>query len=127
MLDVDGPLQNAQHRILVVDDDADWRESLRFSLEQLGYRVDEAGNGPAALEALERAPYAVVLLDHYMPGMTGEEVLRRLPACSRAKVVLVTGARADEVRGALSRGPFYYLPKGAGPEHLDLLLRSLVL
>lgn len=129
MQDADEAHFPAQHRILVVDDDGDWRESLRMALEGLGYQVDEAGNGADALRALERVSYAVVLLDHYMPGMSGEEVVRRLPPASAAKVkvVLVTSAQADEVQGALAQGAFYYLPKGASEEHLALLLRSLVL
>lgn len=113
-------------RVLVVDDDADWREYLRLSLHDLGYEVDEAGSGPEALAALERTPYAVLLLDHYMPGMSGEEVMKKLPAPG-PKVVLVTNARADEVSSALSSGPFYYLPKDASPGQLELLLSSLVM
>jgi len=113
-------------RVLVVDDDADWREYLRLSLTELGYQVDEASTGLEALAALERSSYAVLLLDHYMPGMSGEEVVRRLPSPG-PKVVLVTNARADDVSAALSSGPFYYLPKDASPEQLKLLLSSLVI
>ena len=117
---------SASARILVVDDEADWREYLRKSLTDLGYQVDEASTGMEALAALDRSSYAVLLLDHYMPGMSGEEVVRRLPP-SGPKVVLVTNAPADEVSAALSSGPFYYLPKDASPEQLKLLLSSLVM
>ena len=41
-------------RVLVVDDDADWREYLRLSLTDLGYQVDEASSGAEALAALQR-------------------------------------------------------------------------
>jgi CheY-like chemotaxis protein len=113
-------------RVLVVDDDADWREYLRESLTELGYEVDEASSGSEALAALKRSRYAVLLLDHYMPGMSGEEVMRQLPAPGPS-VVLVTNARADEVSSALSSGPFYYLPKDASQGQLQLLLSSLVM
>ena len=112
-------------RVLVVDDDADWREYLRESLTDMGYQVDEASSGAEALAALQRSSYGVLLLDHYMPGMSGEEVVRKLPPTGPA-VVLVTNARADEVSSALSSGPFYYLPKDASPDQLQLLLSSLV-
>ncbi|HVE87752.1 MAG TPA: response regulator [Myxococcales bacterium] len=112
-------------RVLVVDDDADWREYLRQSLVDLGYEVDEAGSGAEALAALQRSHYSVLLLDHYMPGMNGEEVVKKLPAPGPS-VVLVTNARADDVSRALSSGPFYYLPKDASPGQLELLLSSLV-
>ena len=113
-------------RVLVVDDDADWREYLRESLTELGYQVDEAASGKEALEALKRSSYEVLLLDHYMPGMTGEDVMRKLPAPG-PRVVLVTNARADDVSRALSSGPFYYLPKDASQGQLQLLLSSLVM
>src|SRR5205823_4666799 len=113
-------------RVLVVDDDPDWREYLRWSLTDLGYEVDEAASGPEALAQLQREPYSVVLLDHYMPGMSGEEVARRVSAHG-PKVVLVTNAAADEVSGALATGALYFLPKDASPGQLQLLLSSLVL
>lgn len=112
-------------RVLVVDDDADWREYLRLSLTELGYQVDEASSGAEALAALQKSRYGVLLLDHYMPGMSGEEVMRKLRPPGPA-VVLVTNARADEVAPALSSGPFYYLPKDASQDQLQLLLSSLV-
>jgi len=113
-------------RVLVVDDDPDWREYLRLSLTELGYEVDEAASGAEALAALRKNAYAVLLLDHNMPGMSGEDVVRQLPAAGPS-VVLVTNARADEVSSALSRGPFYYLPKDASQGQLQLLLSSLVM
>ena len=112
-------------RVLVVDDDADWREYLRLSLTDMGYQVDEAASGAEALTALARSSYGVLLLDHNMPGMSGEEVIRKLRPPDPA-VVLVTNARADEVAPALSHGPFYYLPKDASQDQLQLLLSSLV-
>lgn len=67
--------------ILVVDDDASIRETVRFLLEEEGYSVDEAPHGLAALEMLceASAPY-VVLLDLMMPILDGYAVLRALRA-----------------------------------------------
>lgn len=64
-------------RILVVDDELHVRSSLERSLTAVGYRVDEADSGPAALEMLERTPYDLMVLDLRMPGMDGVEVMER--------------------------------------------------
>ncbi len=111
-------------RILIVDDDADYRAFLRQVLEEMDYEVVEAPDGRTALELLEAEAFQVVLLDLFMPGMDGAEVLARLPP-SGPRVVLLTGAPIQDVSSALSRKPHYYLPKGAGPEALSLMLHSL--
>ncbi len=111
-------------KILVVDDDAEWREFLHACLDELGYTTMEASNGTEALDCLARDPPSVMLLDIRMPGMSGEDVLRRLPE-NPPRIVLVTAATADEAGSALRTGPHYYLPKGATREELALLLDSL--
>lgn len=111
-------------KVLVVDDDPEWRQFLHCCLDELGYTTIEAGNGADALECLARDPPAVMLLDIRMPGMSGEEVLRRLPE-NPPRIVLVTAASADEAGAALRSGPHYYLPKGATREELALLMESL--
>lgn len=113
-------------KVLVVDDDADWREFLRLCLEELGYEAIEAANGHEALESLSRQRYGVMLLDLNMPGMDGFEVLERMPRNgSTPRVVFLTGAAAQDVGSALRTGPHYYLPKGASRDQLSLLLQSL--
>jgi two-component system, chemotaxis family, chemotaxis protein CheY len=115
-------------KILVVDDDPNWREYARLCLEDLGYDVLEAADGAQALQSLETADCSVVLLDLYMPGVDGFEVATKLPGAvaNRApKVVFVTSATAQDARDALRSGPHYYLPKGASREELSLLLSSL--
>jgi len=58
-------------RVLVVDDEPDTCNNLSDILTDLGYRVDCAYDGPAALELVHKGPYDVVLLDLRMPGMDG--------------------------------------------------------
>lgn len=111
-------------RILIVDDDADWREFLRFSLEDLGYCAVEAASGEQALELMHREEFPVVLLDMNMPGMSGGEVMEQLPR-PQPRIVLLTSAAAEEVGGTLGTSPAYYLPKDAGPDALSLILQSL--
>jgi CheY-like chemotaxis protein len=65
-------------QVLVVDDDPKTRDMLRRTLQKAGCTVAEAANGSEAIEALERATPALVLLDLMMPDMDGFEVLERL-------------------------------------------------
>lgn len=63
--------------VLIVDDDADIRASLRYFLEDVGYRVYEAPDGRPALRRLHESPSRmVVLLDLQMPGMDGKQLLQ---------------------------------------------------
>ena len=64
--------------ILVVDDDADFREGMRAELERKGYQVEEAENGAAALELATAKPPLLILLDLQMPVMNGRELMTRL-------------------------------------------------
>lgn len=111
-------------KVLIVDDDPDWREFLRLSLEDLGYQPLEASNGPEALKSLEAEDPAVMLLDLRMPDMSGEEVVEHL-GDHHPKIVFLTAADTHEVGSALSKGAHYYLPKGASREQLSLILQSL--
>jgi DNA-binding response OmpR family regulator len=77
-------------RILVVDDDPDIRLLLRLELSAEGHAISEAGDGRAALEALEREPVDLVLLDIMMPVLDGWEVLRTLEAGASPPIVVVT-------------------------------------
>jgi len=113
-------------RVLVVDDDADWREFLKVCLEDLGYEAIEASDGQEALDSLSREHYGVMLLDLNMPGMSGLEVVERMPRNNtKPRIVFLTSAAAQDVGNALMSGPHYYLPKGASRDQLSLLLQSL--
>jgi CheY-like chemotaxis protein len=82
---VHAPTPRVLHRrgsaavVLVVDDDSAVREVTAGILQDLGYRVLEAGSGGAALDAVEKHPAIdLVLLDFAMPGMNGAELAREL-------------------------------------------------
>jgi two-component system sensor histidine kinase ChiS len=64
--------------ILIVEDEAWNREWLARLLRRKGYIVDIAESGIEALEALEKEPFDLILLDHMMPGMSGIEVLGKV-------------------------------------------------
>ena len=67
-----------QHIVLVVDDDADIRESLRMFLEGEGFAVRTAADGAEAVAAMEEEPPCFVILDLMMPVMDGWEVAGRM-------------------------------------------------
>ena len=58
-------------KLLIVDDDADVRATLRHSLKSLGYEVREAEDGPGALALIHEEEPALAIVDYAMPGMTG--------------------------------------------------------
>ncbi len=83
--------------ILVVDDEESLVESIRFLLEQQGYRVLTALRGADALHLAAREKPDLVLLDVMLPGMDGFEVCRRLRSQGFEGLVVLLTARGDEI------------------------------
>jgi len=84
--------------ILVVDDDPDVRLMFKLIFESAGYQVSEARNGVAALILIRDSPPDLVVTDMVMPGMGGQELIRRIRSDDRtAKVPIlaVTGHPAS--------------------------------
>ncbi len=108
-------------RILVVDDDAALRYTLREILESAGHRVAEAGSAEEALALQAQEPAALVLTDLRMPRMDGMELLRRrLQESPAPRVVLITahGSERQAVE-AMKAGAYDYFRK---PFETDELL-----
>ncbi len=114
--------------VLVVDDDFMVAEIHRRFVERVdGYRpVAVARTGAEALSAAADLGPDLILLDVYLPDMTGLEVLRRLRAeGNRVGVIMVTAARElDTVRGALAGGAADYLVKPFDFEQLQAKLTT---
>ncbi|MDO9262359.1 MAG: response regulator [Desulfosalsimonadaceae bacterium] len=115
-------------RLLLVDDEADFRATLKRRLRKRGYVVLEAGDGDQCRSAFETGtgnetgddPFDVVVLDVKMPGMNGIEVLGWLKAnYPRTEVILLTGhaSAVDGVEG-IKKGAFDYLTKPVEFDHL---------
>jgi two-component system, NtrC family, nitrogen regulation response regulator NtrX len=114
--------------ILVVDDEAAIRDSLRMILEYEGYRVEEAGSGSQALTRVaERAPDAVVL-DIKMPEMDGLELLRAFRERGYDMPVLMISGHADVQTAveATRRGAYDFFEKPLQRERVLLSLRNAV-
>ncbi len=99
-------IRRESQRVLVVDDNAVARTVHSRLLEKLGYVVDVAASGEAALRSVAEAvdPYRMVFLDWNMPGMNGVEVARRLRSGTpRApRVVIITSAGQEEAETAFA-------------------------
>jgi CheY-like chemotaxis protein len=93
------------YTILVIDDDRSLRETVGELLRNAGHRVLLASSGEAGLAVVQMTVPDLILLDYYMPGMNGLEVVARLkvnPVTHRIPVVAVTVASAEHA-DALSR------------------------
>ena len=99
-------------RILVVEDDDQIAAIVRDGLSRMGYRVELAADGPAALAAVRAQPCDLVVLDLLLPGMDGVEVCRRLRAQGGPPVIMLTArdAVAEKIAG-LDSGADDYMTK----------------
>lgn len=87
--------------LLLIEDEMLMRQALRFMLEDLGYRVREAVDGPSGLEACRVAIPDLILMDVRMPGMDGMEVCARLQqdeALREIPVIFLSGLQDPEER-----------------------------
>ena len=121
------PIEEAQTptmNILVIDDDASLRRTLRMSLEVLGHRAVEARDGTQALELLGHRPFEMALLDLRLAQEQGLDLLPRLLGLAPGlHVVIVTAyATIETAVEAMRRGAFDYLPKPFTPDQLRVIL-----
>jgi len=115
--------------ILIVDDVAANRETLRELLDAQNYRFVEAADGPAALRLAAETPPDLVLLDVMMPGMDGFEVCRRLrrdPPLAEVPVILVTALddQASRLTG-ISSGADDFVTKPFNRAELRARVRTI--
>lgn len=107
--------------ILVVEDDVSVRELVGLILGQAGYSVTMARTGEVALETLQYAKPALILLDIGMPGMSGVQVLKHIRQSRRLTipVLMMTANQSPEtVRDVLAMGGNDYFLKPFTPELL---------
>jgi PAS domain S-box-containing protein len=116
-------------RILIVDDNEDAADMLRAALDQIGYVVDVALDGPSALAHVERFRPDTILLDIGLPGMDGYEVARRLRSTqsgrSGPRLLALTGygQEADRQR-AIEAGFDHHLVKPISLDQLERLIEQ---
>ncbi len=112
--------------ILVVDDEARVRESVRIILQDEGFSVIEAGDGQDALSKVSSEKPDGVLLDIWMPGMDGIETLRGIKQLDRdLPVIIMSGHGTIETAvQAAKLGAFDFLEKPLSIDRLSLVLRN---
>ena len=113
-----------QPRILLVDDDDTLRRVLKDQMNLLGYPLDEAEDGLAALQKLENGNYSVMLLDINMPGMSWIDVLKFIREKGLdCRVIMLTGRVGFSVgKESMKLGADEYITK---PFTMEYLMSSI--
>jgi len=124
MTNPDQPLR----RILVVDDEPSVRDVIARAFQRDGFTVTVAADGAEALERLDQQPFDLIVVDVWMPRMTGLELLSRIkgrPGAPRA--IMTTGDNTPAtVMAAVREQAFWYIPKPFRTEELLRLARRVL-
>ena len=120
----------AKERILVVDDEEDILELVRFHLTREGYQLTLAATGEKALKKAKHETFDLIVLDLMLPGLDGLEVAKALKADARTKgvpIVMLTakGEDADVVSG-LEIGADDYITKPFSPRVLTARVKAVL-
>lgn len=97
-------------KILIVDDEPQFRRVLRLALQLQGYEIREAGSGVDAMELLRTEGPDLVLLDWQMPEADGMCVCRAIRAISKAPIIMVTSRQGGRSQ-AMAAGANDYIAK----------------
>ena len=127
---VSEPQRGLRYRVLIVEDDADIRELIRYNLAQEGFIVEEAADGAQALEKVKRRVPDLMVLDLMLPGTPGLQVCRQMRAerdTAHLPILIVTakGTEVDKVLG-LEMGADDYVVKPFSPRELVARVKALL-
>ena len=114
-------------RVLIVEDELSYRETLAFMLGREGFEVVEAADGAEGLAAYDRSGADIVLLDLMMPGLPGTEVCRQLRQRGPVPVIMLTArdSEIDKVVG-LELGADDYVTKPFSHRELVARIRAVL-
>jgi DNA-binding response OmpR family regulator len=117
----------AQQRVLVVDDEGDIRNVVALYLRREGFDVESVADGEAALEAIERYPPNLIILDIMMPKLSGLEVIHRLRPHRNIPVIMLTSRdeEVDKIVG-LEVGADDYVTKPFSPRELAARVKAVL-
>lgn len=114
-------------KILIVDDDPDVRDIVRYELEAQGWEVSEAASGAEAGEALKGLVPDLILLDLRLPDQDGLTIAQRLRASSRIPIIMLTGLGGDVDRIiGLEMGADDYVVKPFNPRELVARIKAVL-
>jgi len=111
-------------QVLLIDDDAHNREALSLLLGKAGYQVGTAASGEEALAILAETPYAVIVTDLFLPGVSGIDILKKVKSdYPYSNVILITGhGSAETAVEAMKEGAFDYITKPVAFDKLEILI-----
>lgn len=113
--------------IVIIEDDRVVTETLQLYLEQAGYEVAIAHDGVKGLELAQSADAQLVVLDLMVPGISGQEVCRRLRACSSVPILMLTARTSEDDRVAgFDLGADDYVPKPFRPREVVARVQALL-
>lgn len=113
-------------KILIVDDEKDIVQIIKFNLEKAGYEVDKAYSGGSALDKIDSEKFDLILLDIMLPGIDGYEICRKLKSSEETRhipVIMLT-VKSDErdILKGLQQGADDYLTK---PFSIPILIEKI--
>ncbi len=119
-----------RRKIVIVDDDVLIRETVRLALDHAGYYVIAVGEAERALATLRAEKPDLVIMDLYMPGFDGRELIRSMkadPELSATPVILFSGSdEAIDVVSGLQSGAVEYLGKPIDGEILLAKIKGIL-
>lgn len=114
-------ISKEKYKILIVDDEKEYRDTFKMILESKGFRVGVASDGAEALKIMDNEYYPIVLCDVIMPGIRGLELLKKIKDIygNTVEVIMVTGYGGVETAvEAMKMKAFGYFIKSHNPEEL---------
>ncbi len=114
------------YRILVIDDEENIRSVISEILEDEGYEVETASDGNEGLDKASNGDFDLVILDVWLPGMGGLEVLEEIKRIKKdLEVIIISGhGNIDMAVKALKSGAFDFLEKPLSLEKVTTLVRN---
>lgn len=113
-------------KLLLVDDEEDFRDAAAMYFRKLGYNVFTASDGREALELVDNQVFDVAVVDIHMPNVTGLQLLTQLRESEvDIQVIMLTGGGTIEnAVESIKKGAFDFLTKPAKLNELDLLIQK---
>ena len=114
-------------KVLIIEDEESYRETLAFLLQKEGFEVASAADGASGLASYDRGGADIVLLDLMMPGLSGTEVCRQLRTRGSVPIIMVTArdSEIDKVVG-LELGADDYVTKPFSHRELVARIRAVL-
>jgi len=115
-------------KILIVDDDADYRETYKMLLSKKGYNIETSASAEEAFKIMEKEYYPLIISDIMMPGTSGIKFLKEVKELyeKNIEVIMVTGYGSIETAvQAMKIGAFGYFIKSHNPEELILEIEKV--